>query len=292
MNVICDWLDVTFAPDDCPYPDVNRLLLAAGYEVLFSDGSAFGYAPPSPHRGSLHVKHSSRWARISASGGVCSHLRESGLWMDFLSALSSSPHKVTRLDAALDLPLDGADLIDAMRARYPSGSCSLGRKAIPTSLMLNVRPDGRETGTWYAGQRTRARTTARVYDKAWEMLSKYDTAMPPTARVEVTGREGTGVTLHDAAKPAGFFWSVASPAILKAPEDAPVFVPNTDLGWTGPKPQFDPAALLRRRIEGLGELDALLLVADEMGPSGRGYLLHLLKARLESDADVSDQAVA
>lgn len=292
MDVFCDWLDVTYAPDDCPYPDVNRLLLAAGYAVTYSDGVVFGYAPPAPCTGSLQVKHSSRWARISASGGVCSHLRDSGHWLEFLSALSSSPHKVTRLDAALDLPMDGADLVAAMRQRYPDGSCSLGRKSIPTSLMLNIRPDGRETGTWYAGHRTRARTTARVYDKAWEMAQKFDKQLPPTARVEVTGRDGTGVTLRDAAQPAGFFWSVASPAILKAPEDAPVFVPNADLGWTGKPPQVDPAALLRSRVANLAELDALLLLADDMGPGGRTYLLHLIKTRLGPDVSVSDQAVA
>ena len=205
MRVFCDWLDVTFAPSDCPYPELNRLLLDAGYAVLFSDGSAFGYAPPEPAHGSLQVKHCSRWARVSVSGGACSHLQQAGLWMEFLSVLSSSPHKVTRLDAALDLAMDGADLVAAMRERYASGACSLGRKSIPTSVMLNVRPDGRETGTWYAGHRTRARTTARVYDKAWEMLQKCGAELPPTARVEVTGREGTGVTLRDAAEPAGFF---------------------------------------------------------------------------------------
>lgn len=211
--------------------------------------------------------------------------------MEFLSVLGSSPHKVTRLDAALDLAMDGADLVAAMRERYASGACSLGRKSIPTSVMLNVRPDGRETGTWYAGHRTRARTTARVYDKAWEMLQKCGAELPPTARVEVTGREGTGVTLRDAAEPAGFFWSVASPAILNAPEGSPVFTPNTDLGWTAPPREFDPAALLRRRVEALAELDALLLVADDMGPSGRDYLLHLVQRRLAGTAE-PDQAVA
>lgn len=291
MMVFCDWLDVTYAPTDCPYPEVNRLLLDAGYEVLFSDGSSFSYAPPAPGRGSVHVKHCSRWARISLSGGACAHLRDSGLWADALSALSSSPHKVTRLDAALDLPADGADLVALMRSRHSSGSCSLGRKSIPTSSMLSVRPDGRETGTWYAGHRTRARTTARVYDKAWEMLEKYGEKIPPTARVEVTGRDGTGVTLRDAAEPAAFFWSVASPAILKAPEGSPVFVPNSDLGWASPPREFDAAALLRRRVEALAELDALLLVADSMGPSGRAYLLHLVEGRLSGSVSV-DQAVA
>ncbi len=30
LEAFCDWLDVTFSPTDCPYPEVNRLLLDAG----------------------------------------------------------------------------------------------------------------------------------------------------------------------------------------------------------------------------------------------------------------------
>lgn len=292
LDPFCDWLDVTYSPVDCPYPDLNRLLLSAGFDVTHSDGSSFAYSPASPGRGSIQVKHSSRWARISASGGACAALRASGYWGDYLSCLSSSPHKVTRLDAAMDIPMDGADLVASMRERHSAGTCTLGRKGIPTSVILATRSDGRETGTWYAGHRTRARTTARVYDKAWEILCRQGVVVPPRARVEVTGRDGTGVTLRTAAEPAGFFWSVASPAILKAPEGVPVFVPNADLGWTAPRREFDPASLLRRRIDGLAELDALLLVADEMGPAGRSYLLHLLKGKVESCSVSSDEAVA
>ena len=44
-DVICDWLDTTYAPNDCPYPDVNRLLLSAGF-----------VAKPPPEAG-VHVYH-------------------------------------------------------------------------------------------------------------------------------------------------------------------------------------------------------------------------------------------
>lgn len=281
--VFCDWLDATYSPVDCPFPDLNRLLLAAGYEVEQADGVMYRYVVPTTDpacRGALVIELRSRWARVSASGAVCSHLRESGLWMDYLSVLASSPHKVTRLDAAIDLAMDGADLVDAMRKRYPSGGVCLGRKAVATSVLLGIRADGRETGTWYAGRRSRARITARVYDKAQQMLDRFGQKMPPTGRIEVTVKEGA--TLRDAAEPEAKFWHVASPALLKAPEDAPMWQYCDDLGWSAPKRDFDAAALLRRRVESFAMLDALAAVADDLGPEGRKYLLSLIEARLRA----------
>lgn len=295
LEAFCDWLDVTFAPDDCPYPEVNRLLLDAGFEVVggYRAGGVFCYATPAPWRGTVKVDQGSRWARISASGDACGYLRHCGQFESYLWALASSPHSVTRLDATLDLAMDGADLVDAMRRRYACGSVNLGRKAIPTSTVLAVRPDGRETGTWYAGYRTAARFVAKVYDKAWQMLSRYGEQVPPRGRVEVTAKKGSGATLRDAALPTALFWHVASPALLKAPEGVPVWQPNDDLGsWQAPPRVFDPAALLRRRVESLAELDALAMVADDLGAEGRAYLLHLLTKRLQPTADAADAADA
>lgn len=281
LPIFCDWLDVTYAPDCAPFSEVNRLLLDLGFDAESADRTSFTYRHGravvlfGPSRGTL---------RLSLSGSACAHLRACGRWDELLGELSSVPHRVTRLDAALDLPMDGADLVGLMRERYPSGSVNLTRKSVATSSFLAVRPsDGRETGTWYAGRRSRARFTARVYDKAWEALQKRGELMPPTARVEVTAAGGdSGATLRDAALPAAMFWHIAAPSLLDAPEGVPVWVPNQDLGWSAAPRDFDPAALLRRRVESFAMLDALALVADDLGPMGRDYLLALIKARLES----------
>lgn len=296
--VFCDYLDVTFAPHDCPAPELRRFFLEAGLSL--ASGSAERKAEPSfsqyvhtgaakHERGSLTLELTPRWARVSASGSVCAFFRERGLWLEYLSLLSSSPHTVTRVDCTLDLAMDGALLVDSMRKRYADGTVKLSRKAIPTSVLLAVRPaDGRETGTWYAGQRTRARVTAKVYDKAWQMLSKFGLVTPPWARVEVTVKTGFGATLRDAAEPTALFWHVASPALLQAPEGISMWTPDTEAGWVAPARAFDPAALLRRRVESLSELDALAEVADSMGPSGREYLLHLIQKRLRAPVGVSE----
>lgn len=280
LPIICDWLDVTFSPSEAPWPSVNRLLLDAGFDAESADRSTFVYRLGratvmfGPSRGAL---------RASFSGSACAALRDHGTWSDLLSELSSVPHRVTRVDAALDLSVDGADLVDLMRKRYASGAVNLGRKAVRTSVVLSVRPDGRETGTWYAGRLTKARYTARVYDKAWEALDKRGELLPPRARVEVTAKGGdSGATLRDAAEPAALFWHLASPALLDAPKGIPLWTPNRDLGWVAPAKHFDPAALLKRRVESSALLDALAVLADDLGPNGRDYLLGLLEKRIHA----------
>lgn len=292
-NIFCDWLDVTYSPACAPYPELNRLLLDLGFDVESSDRSMFVYSHQSSLQGKLVMGSSRGTFRVSASGAICATLRALGVWNDYLSTLATAPHKVTRLDAALDLRMDGADLVQCMRDRYPSGEVNLRRKAVRTSVILEVRPDGRESGSWYAGRRSRARFTARVYDKALEALAKRGQLLPPTARIEVTAAgSDAGATLRDAAQPHALFWHIAAPAIVPAPEDAPMWTPNTDCHWVTPTRVFDPAQVLRRRVESMAMLDALALVADELGPEGRHYLLHLVQKRIDAAAAASDATTA
>lgn len=281
--IICDWLDVTFPADGCPYPDTNRLLLDAGFLVEPArDRSTYRYRPPKPHRGIVVIEHRSRWARISASGGACSYLRQIARWDDYLWCLAGGgtlPHTVTRLDAAFDASVDASYVLESLHARH-GGLVNLGRKSIETSRILSVRDDGKVSGSWYAGYNSSAKATARVYDKSLQMLQKFGEVVPVTTRYEVTAWKGYGATLRDAGAPESIFWHIASPALLQAPEGVPMWQPNTEPGWKSEPPAFDPAALLKRRVESLAELDALLMVADELGPNGRSYLLHLMQRRL------------
>lgn len=279
--IFCDWLDVTFGPSDAPYPELNRLLLHLGFEVLDTgDRSKMVYLPGENRGGRLELRQTARFDRVSISGAVCARLRELDAWAEVLSILSDQPHKVTRLDAAMDLAMDGADLVARMRERYPE-TVNLGRKALRTTVMLKARlSDGRQTGTWYAGHRSAARLTARVYDKAFEVLERTGEEIPPRARIEVTARKDYGATLRDALEPAAIFWEAAAPAILPVPEVVPMRGDPVDTSWRVPPKAVEPAQLLARRVENLAELDRLLTVADEMGPGGRAYLLQLLRKRL------------
>lgn len=277
--VFSDWLDVTFSPTDCPYPDLNRFLLDADFKVSRDNGGARCYVP-SEGRGMVQVTHAARFAKVSISGGACSALRSVSRFEDALYILSTSPHKVTRLDAAVDVMTDAAQVIAALSARYPAGRVSLGRKALPVKRILSTRPDGRDSGTYYVGHRTAARHTARVYDKSLEALEKRGEVLSPTTRFEVTARKDCGATLRDAALPEAIFWHIAAPALLQLPEGVPVWQPNTDMAWESKPVLSDPASSLRRRVEFSAEIDALTDVADEIGPEGRAFLFELLRVRL------------
>lgn len=277
--VICDWLDVTHSLEDTPLAEVRLLLLSWDAEALAPDYFRLGAG------GAVKLEKRGGFTRVSLSGAAVAHLRDTGRWMDLLGLLSSSPHRVTRLDAALDLPVDGADSIAEMRRRYSGGEVNLGRKALKTTCLLAVRPDGRETGTWYAGHRSKARATARVYDKAWERLQRAGVAVPPCTRYEVTVKKDYGATLRDAAEPERLFWHVASPALLEAPVGVPSWDKGWAEGWVLERPEVAPAAVLERRIERSAELSALLDAAEALGPAGRVFLARRVLSRLGVDAE-------
>lgn len=283
FSVIVDALDVTFSPTDFPYPELNALFLATGFKPLSSPaGGTPMYRTPCG-RGTVKIDQRARFARASCSGAACHHLRRSRAWDEYLQILAESPHCVTRLDLALDVSLDGADLIASMRSMHSSGSVSLGRKAIKTSVILSVRDDGRESGTWYAGYGSSAKATAKVYDKALQMLQRFGETIPPRGRVEVTAWKGYGATLRDAAMPNALFWHIASPALLQAPEGVPMWQPDNHGGWQSERREFVPAQVLRNRVENSGELDALLDLASTF-QGGLEYLRHLLNQRVTAAA--------
>lgn len=273
--IICDHLDVTHSPDDTPFAEVGLFLLSLGALVVDDGLYQLG-------EGKVKLDRKPSHTRVSASGAALAHLRHAGevVWFEYLSLLGSRPHRVTRLDAALDvLCSEPADVVHRLKRRYLSG-CRLGRKALPTTTIFECRNDGRESGTWYAGRLTRARCTARVYDKSWERLKVAGVVMPPTVRYEVTVRRDYGATLRDAAQPRRLFWHVASPALLRAPAG----VEPWESGWGGAW-EFDmvellPAEVLRRKVETSSEIGALADLADQMGPHGRVLLARQLLQRL------------
>ena len=284
MTVITDWLDVTYAPDDVPEPAVRSLLLGCGFDVAYDTGGRIMYCPPKGGAGSVVITYASRYGKISLSGGACAYLRAQGHWHDVLFELSTSPHKVTRLDAAYDVRADAAGIIAALTTRYPSGEVSLGRKALPVKRLLEVRPDGKESGTFYVGHKTYARATARGYDKRLERLQRAGIDIGhELTRFEVTARKDYGATLRDAMEPEAIFWHIASPALfLHKPKGVAKWMAKGDLsGWEHVPKVYDTFEVLQRRVRWCAELEALALLADDLGPHGRNTLLNLLAQRIQ-----------
>lgn len=274
MGAFCDHLSVTFHPERNPLGGLRTLLLSVGSSAL--DDRTFQVG-----EGTVKLYQTYGVLYCSATGGALGYLRQAGAYMDWLCIIGDWPHRITRMDLAYDVPIDGPDILDALRARYPDGRVNLGRKALSVKLDLSIREDRRETGTFYVGHRSKARCTARVYDKRQERLDRVQRDGPPRTRYEVTVKQDYGSTLRDAAEPDRLFWHVASPALLDAPDDVEAWTADWSQGWrSDPRPDLLPAEVLGRRVDSSAELDMLASIADEMGPNGRVWLLRRLAARL------------
>lgn len=278
MAAFCDHLSVSFHPERNPLGALRALLLSVGSTVL--DDRTFRVG-----EGSVKLYRAYGVLYCSASGSALEHLRSSSSYMDWLSTISEWPHRITRLDVAHDFSVDGPDVLDLLRGRYRGGRVKLGRKSLPVKLELSIRDDGRETGTFYVGHRSKARCTARVYDKRQERLDKVGQDGPPRTRFEVTVKQDYGATLRDAAEPERLFWHAASPALLDAREDVGPWSADWSQGWKAdPRTKLLPAEVLSKRIANSAELDLLLSIADEMGPNGRVWLARRLLSRIGVEA--------
>lgn len=285
MSVICDWLDVTYSPVDTPETAVLAVLQSAGAECLYTDDKGSTWRVID---GVFKVQRAPGFVRLSASGSVLSQLRLQGQFLNYLSALSECPHSVTRLDAALDVLCDAAPILSDLWRRYPR-ECSLTRKALRTKTIFSTRDDGQQSGTWYAGHRSAAKVTARVYDKTLEALEKRGELLPAITRYELTVRKAMGPTLRDAAEPERVFWHFASPALLQRPEGIAPWDPNWGLGWTYKAESAPAGGVLKSRVEHSAELLALYELSQREGAGGVDYLLSLIRRRMlalsSSEAD-------
>lgn len=277
-RVFCDWLDVTYHPADSVVDDLRTWLDAQLYPVRYSDGSAHSI---DVGLGVLRIDCKSRFHRVSASGAVLSHLRGEGLFHEFLSVLAMAPHKVTRLDAACDYAVDGPVFLRSLEKRYPLDTVSLQRKSIRVKRLYSCRAsDGLLTGTWYAGHRSNARVTARVYDKQAEALDNRGESIPPTTRVEFTFRKDHGCTLRDAAMPYSLYHQYASPTIVPAPSDVEEWQPHGE-GWTAATlPPKLPYEVFVRRMATSPELSRLAELGARFGDAGEAALVRAFKKQL------------
>jgi len=276
-TVFCDWLDVTMPPSE-----EYRVRSALGPIFCAADGLKRHDDCYEVGGGIIKVHGDSKWFRVSFSGSAIRMLEVSGYWETCLAEIAEGPHRVTRLDAAVDLALDGADAIACLDEKYPRGQVRLTQRPIKVTQMLSTRPDGRRTGTWYAGHRSGAEVSCKVYDKAWQVLEKTGISEPPRTRVELTVRKGPGPTLRDAFQPQRIFWHYMAPAILERPQNVPEWSSGWAEGWVMERVELLPAQALKRRIEHSPELAALIELADSIGPHGRQMALSQIRKCFDS----------
>jgi len=280
MQAFADWLDVTYSPIDNPRAELRLFLGGLGYTCADYTTSRERWSHDDTYGCLFSELKEGSHARLSASGSILDHLRSIGQFENYLSLLSLSPYRITRLDGAVDFLKDAAPILKRLASRFPR-DISLGRqRSLRTQFLFSTRIDGLLSGTMYSGHRSKARVTARVYDKSLEALEKRNLILPPTTRCELTFREGIA-TLRDALDPTSIFWSHAF-NLFTAPAGLVPWVEGAadDYCWSYSRPEVLPAVALDKRVAFSSEIAMMIELADKLGAEGRNHLMHKLCQRL------------
>lgn len=278
QEVFCDWLDLTFDPsEDLVW--LNPLIAGIGGVLL--DESCFKLS----NGGTIKHQKNRRWQRLSLSGRALASFRGFSSFDELLSCISRQPYKITRLDAAYDVPVDGSVVVSELWGRYRASGVHLNvLNAVNAGLVLGKRFDGADTGTFYAGDRRKNRIMARVYDKQHEIFERTRSLVPPRTRYEVTVKTDQA-TLRDVAEPAALFWHYASPSLLQAPDNVPVWSPGNPYIWEPSK--IEPQTLedrLYRVVYGSGDLNAAMSICGASADAFE-YLRKLCSLRISQRID-------
>lgn len=229
--------------------------------------------------GTVQAKEAHGVLALGISGAVCAGLRSARRFESMLAAIATYPHRVTRLDAALDVKEDAAPIVERVAAAGRRGELSLTRKSISPAAIdthLNLRSDGVLSGTVYCGT-PKAEARMVVYDKRLERLSRKLLDVGDLTRYELRLRSGTRVTLRDCASPAPVFFHHASPCFLPKPDDVCEWEPAAE-GFVLERAEVPlPAARMIALAERSPDVRRLLQLAQEVGPYGFDLLVSTLR---------------
>ena len=291
----CDFVSCT-TPGDY-YPDVSAALL----EVVRSAGGT------DEREGSVQLgtrgifRHSKKYGVgvYSLSGDALAELRKHRTafdWLgEWLTIIGEVPHRVTRLDAAVDVAAEGSTVVQNFYRRARRGLVRLTQKAVrPQEVSRYFGASivtGHETGTVYVGVRGKRDVIARVYDKRQELLrqvAREHALTPelialndpgPLTRYELELGRKVGVTLRDVYEPASVFWHYARESLLPqlAPADVGSWEPHA-LGFSVPRSESLPSQQLRLLLDNSLDVKRAVTLADRCGPHGRDLLCRWLQA--------------
>ncbi len=295
----CDFLGVTVPSEhwaDLRH-DIEAELDSIGMSVELDQDRAVLWRS-SDARGTVNAKRVGMVWAIGCSGSVCAGLRLAGRFNAYLAAIGTRPHRVTRLDASVDVPVDASPVVAAIAAAGRRGELSLTRKKIQPPQIethMGTRADGAESGTVYCGSK-QADVRMVVYDKQHERMHRWK--LPdcgPLTRYELRLRGGTGVTLRDAAEPAAVFWHFAAPDFLQGPQ-----LLDSIAAWSPGGTGFDlakfepfpPGQRLRRRVRDSADIVALLKLAELAGPFGFDLLVAEMRKLIPASVGVQGPAPA
>lgn len=290
-NVFCDWLDFTVP---CSSHDYDSLLdfWQALHFMPTKTSSNVGLLLRAPKGGSVKINSYRSVFRVSVSGSSLDHLRETSQFETLVIWLSENPHHITRFDAAYDVPVAGPKVIKALSRKHKD-SINLSTRSTPVTLMLEYDTEKNKTGTFYCGHRTRARFTARVYDKKWQMEKMKGVFISDRTRYEITVKGERGKKspcLRDLYDPTSIFWHVASPSLLRAPIDTPEWNPVDDFSFS-PEKVDSPLAydVLQKFISDSGFISTVAKLTSRLGPYGQAYAMKMIRDSLA--AEISEEGL-
>lgn len=277
VEVFADRMQVTI--DRMGYRAMRDKLLP----LLNSLGCSVGYDSPGeeaglwtePEGGTFKVAKHHAVAALGASGRFLAKLRTAQLLGEFLHLLGEDPHKVTVLDATMDVQQDAVPVVHALFKRATTGEgVRLTRKRVPltgVTRLMGLRADGRESGTVWVGLRG-ADIRLKAYDKQLERAAK-GVDIGPCMRYELSIKSGA-ITLADVFDPTRVFWNYMQ-HLLPRPVGLSDWLPGA-MGFTLPrKPVLSVLEQLRARLTYSTDIASLVRLVDQL-PDGRAVLLREL----------------
>ena len=270
---VCDYLTVTVPRGLGPLM-LRQLssLVSECVGVVCLDADRLAPVWGFPARGRLAYKPYGRVGVFSASGSALSALRSAGVFGEYLRLLSSEgPHRVTRLDAALDVVTPTWPILRKLYRKVRQNGIRLSKKACTGRLISGPCVDGGETGTLYLGKKT-AEVHAKVYDKRQERLDKGYSDPGVLTRYEVTVCTQFQPSLKDAWHPEALFWRFMAPDVLPKPSGITLWTGSGE-GYELPKRETEDSEALqyKRLLKRLTESSELKNLCEMVLDVPHGY---------------------
>lgn len=284
-RVFTDYLSVSFAPDDCPITELTTFFCSCGYQLdKYSSGILKFTSDVDPMRGQCSIAQSKRFVLVKVSGKALQYLRYLNQFQTLLATFSGAPHRVTRLDATIDISRDFPSVMRSLDRKYPSEQVLLGSKRLKVTKMLSRRnSDGKRSGTYYIGHH-RNQVSCAIYDKTLEMAERAKVVIPTTTRYEIRFKSTVKMSLKDAYDPTSLFWAYGEALLLKKPKNVPEWVSGGEfIGWEHVHEKPLPYSVLNRSIDYSSDLASWLVLARDIGSGGHDVLTRLLVQAIESD---------
>jgi len=279
LRAFCDYLNVSV-----PGGDLSGLSERLDPLVILAGGSEVHSGFKLGKWGMVKYRVRGPVGVVSLSGDAMATLRDAGLLRAVVTVLGYAddeavrPHRVTRLDATLDVQVDGYLVCPRLYRRGKQRGIHLSQKVVPPRRVRKYfgtcATSGRDTGTVYIGKYNPG-VSAKVYDKRNHLLERaieehgghpsvrQDHDPGPLTRYEILCGRKVGATLRDVLDPTALFWNYAGD-LLPRPDGVPKWEPHA-MGFEVDKREYDPVQQLFSLLAYSPDVARILRLVHEIG---------------------------